>query len=327
MNASFWHRLDNGKVRCELCPNFCTIADGASGACRVRVNRGGTLVADAYGMVISLAIDPIEKKPLYHFHPSSRIVSTGPNGCNFRCGFCQNSEISQESAPSYPVSPEKLAEAASDGGSIGVAYTYTEPFVWFEYIRDAGTLVRDRGLVNVLVTNGYVNPKPLVEILPLIDAMNIDLKSIRPEFYRTVCCGDLSHVQRTIETASARCHVELTNLVIPGYNDTDEDFRLLADWIASVNPSIPLHFSRYFPRYRFRTPQTSMETLERAYEIAREKLRYVYLGNVNHPGSSDTRCPKCGTTLIRRSFYTTTLTGIRNHVCAGCGEPVEAVGV
>ncbi len=327
MNAAYWHGLDDGKVQCELCPNRCIIADGKSGACRIRINRGGTLLADAYGMVVSLAIDPIEKKPLYHFHPSRRIVSTGPNGCNFRCGFCQNSEISQEHSPAYPVPPGQLAEAASEGGSIGVAYTYTEPFVWFEYIRDAGKLVRDRGLVNVLVSNGYVNPEPLEELLPIIDAMNIDIKSIRPDFYRTVCGGDLAHVQRTIETAAGRCHVELTNLVIPGYNDTDEDFRLLADWIASVNPSIPLHFSRYFPRYKFHAPETPLNTLERAYDIAREKLRYVYIGNTNHPGSSDTRCPKCGATLITRSFHTVSLTGIRDHACAKCGETVEAAGV
>ena len=256
MEASFYSKNDDGTVRCELCPNFCRIPDGGSGICRIRTNRGGILHAEGYGNVVSLSIDPIEKKPLYHFYPSKTILSTGANGCNFRCGFCQNSSISQFKASSSYVSPEQLAALASKDGSIGVAYTYTEPFVWFEYVRDAGRLVRDRGLVNVLVTNGYVNEQPLRELLPLIDAMNIDLKSMRPEFYRKVCGGKLVDVQRTIEIAAPACHVELTNLIIPGYNDTDEDFSSLIEWIYSINPSMPLHFSRYFPRHLFSAPET-----------------------------------------------------------------------
>ena len=327
MEAAYCTSLDNGRVRCGLCPNGCVIADGGAGVCRVRVNRGGILYADAYGKVVSLSVDPVEKKPLYHFYPSSRILSTGPNGCNFRCGFCQNSQISQRHAPVHEVGPDKLAQLASEDGSIGVAYTYTEPFVWFEYIRDAGRLVRERGLVNVLVTNGYVNEEPLRELLPVIDAMNVDIKSMRPDFYTKVCGGKLEDVLRTVEIASPHCHIELTNLVIPGYNDTDEDFNRLADWVCSVNPSMPLHFSRYYPRHRFTAPETPRETLFRAYEAARSRLKYVYMGNVPYSGVSDTLCPQCGNTLISRSFYMVKLDGILDSRCAKCGSAVEAVGV
>jgi pyruvate formate lyase activating enzyme len=249
------------------------------------------------------------------------------NGCNFRCGFCQNSGISQDRAPTRYVEPKEMARLASQDGSIGVAYTYTEPFIWFEYIRDAGSLIRERGLFNVLVTNGYVNEKPLRELLPLIDAMNVDIKSIKPEFYRKVCGGKLDDVLRTVEIASKQCHVEVTNLVIPNYNDTDEDFEKLTDWIAALNSSMPLHFSRYFPHYRFTEPPTPVETLMRAYEIAKKKLRYVYQGNVAIPGTSDTVCPSCGNVLVKRSYYTVSITGIRKGRCSSCGSAVEIVGV
>jgi pyruvate formate lyase activating enzyme len=327
MEAAYYIPLENKKVQCELCPTRCLIADGGRGACTVRLNRGGVLDADAYGKVVTLAVDPIEKKPLYHFHPGSRILSTGPNGCNFHCGFCQNSEISQQSATVHDIPPEKLARLAGEDGSIGVAYTYTEPFIWFEYIRDAGKLIRERGLVNVLVTNGYVNEPPLRELLPVIDAMNVDIKSMRPEFYRKVCGGKLKDVLRTVEIAAPLCHIELTNLIIPGYNDTDDDFNLLTDWVFSVNPSVPLHFSRYYPRYRFTAGETPRESLFRAYEIAKKKLKYVYMGNVPFAGVSDTHCPDCGNTLIARSSYRIDRTGISNGRCGRCGAAVEIEGV
>jgi len=202
LEASYYETLDNNTVRCLLCPNYCVIAEGKKGSCRVRINRDGKLYADSYGYVVSLAVDPVEKKPLYHFHPSNLILSTGVNGCNFRCGFCQNSEISQGICPTSYIAPEELARLASQNDSIGVAYTYTEPLIWFEYIRDAGRLVRERGLVNVLVTNGYVNEKPLQELLPLIDAMNIDIKSMKHDFYKKICGGNLEDVLRTVEIAS-----------------------------------------------------------------------------------------------------------------------------
>ena len=327
MEAAYYEKRDDGTVKCVLCPNYCVITDGGTGTCRVRTNRGGTLDADSYGEVVSMAIDPIEKKPLYHFHPGKPILSVGPNGCNFRCGFCQNAGISQETTATSHVGPEALAQFASRDGSIGVAYTYAEPFIWFEYIRDAGKLLHDRGLANVLVTNGYVNEKPLRELLPLIDAMNIDVKSMKPDFYSKICGGKLEDVLRTVEIASGECHVEVTNLIVTNHNDTDEDFTLLTDWLSSVNPAIPLHFSRYFPHYRFTEPPTPPDTISRACEIARKKLKYVYAGNISLEGGSDTICPNCGSRLIRRSYYNTTVSGIKDGKCASCGAPTGVVGV
>jgi len=327
MEASYYTKLDNSRVRCELCPNRCSIPAGGSGICRIRVNRDGTLVAEGYGEVVSLAMDPIEKKPLYHFHPGRRILSSGANGCNLSCAFCQNHQISQSTVPTHRVDPVTLAETALQEDSIGVAYTYTEPFVWWEYIRDAGLAVRERGMVNVLITNGYVNEQPLRDILPLVDAMNIDVKSMNDEFYRKHCGGRLADVLRTVEIAQEFCHVEITNLVITGYNDSDDDFHRLTDWLAGVNSKIPLHFSRYFPRYLFTAPQTPVERLRRAYDIARQKLDYVYVGNIDIPGSSDTFCPRCGARLVARHYYSFALEGIENGSCASCGATVDMVSV
>ena len=327
MEASYYESREDGKVKCVLCPNFCVIADGKKGTCRVRSNRKGILYADAYGEVVSLTIDPIEKKPLYHFYPTKPILSTGPNGCNFRCGFCQNSDISQGDVFTRSATPEDMTELASKDGSIGVAYTYTEPFIWFEYIRDTGRLVHERGLVNVMVTNGYVNEEPLRELLPIIDAMNVDVKSMKPEFYSKICGGKLNDVLRTVEIASNSCHIEITNLIITNYNDTERDFEKLVDWIYTVNPSIPLHFSRYFPHYKFTEPQTPVETIMRAYEIAKAKLKYVYVGNIALEGTSDTLCPKCGNILVNRSYYFVKVSGIKNGKCSSCGTSVDFVGV
>ena len=181
--------------------------------------------------------------------------------------------------------------------------------------------------MNVLVSNGYVNEEPLRELLPLIDAMNVDIKSMKPEFYSKICGGKLEDVLRTVEIAAESCHIELTNLVITNHNDTDEDFDKLVDWVYSINPSIPLHFSRYFPHYKFTEPQTSVETMRRAYEIAKSKLNYVYMGNIALDKTSDTFCPKCGNTLVARSYYQVKVCGIKNGTCLSCGETVDFVGV
>lgn len=327
MEAAYGEKREDGRIKCVLCPNYCVIAEGKQGACRVRTNRNGTLEADSYGEVVALHVDPIEKKPLYHFHPGSRILSIGPNGCNFSCGFCQNWAISQQTTPTQHLEPQDLAGMASEDGSIGVAYTYAEPFIWFEYVRDAGKLVRERGLVNVLVTNGYVNEHPLMELLPLVDAMNVDVKSMKPEFYRNVCGGKLEDVLRTVEIAQNFCHVEITNLIITNYNDTDQDFEKLTDWIAGIDPAIPLHFSRYYPNYQFTEPQTPGERIKRACDIARKKLKYVYAGNIALGGLSDTKCPVCSNTLITRSLYQVETPGIREGKCASCGTPAEVIGV
>ena len=327
MEASYYEKLEDEKVRCVLCPNFCVIADGRKGMCRIRVNHNGKLYAEGYAEVVSLSLDPVEKKPLYHFYPGKAILSTGPNGCNFRCGFCQNSEISQKDMFTRHVEPSILAAMATESESIGIAYTYSEPLVWFEYIRDAGNAVKELGLVNVLVSNGYVNEDPFREILPLIDAMNIDLKSMNHGFYTKICGGNLDDVKRTIEIASGACHVELTNLVITNNNDSDEDFEEFSKWVASVNPNIPVHFSRYFPSYKFNEAPTKPERLMKAYEIASSYLNYVYVGNMSFEGSSDTYCPDCRNILIKRTGYSTDVTGIIDGKCNICSRKADVIGI
>ena len=326
--ARYWKpdTTAEGRVVCVLCPHECVIAEGKSGRCLGRKNTGGRLEAASYGEVVSIAVDPIEKKPLYHFLPGSEILSVATYGCNLRCPFCQNSEISQQVAPSRHVEPDELLALAKHHGTPAVAYTYNEPCIWFEYLIDAGRLMHAAGIRNVLVTNGMLNPEPLAELLPLVDAMNIDLKSIRPEFYRDYVQGDLDTVLDTIRAATKVCHVELTNLLIPGRNDSEADIGDLVDFVSSLGRETVLHFSRYFPRHRASEPSTPAATLERAAAIAREKLDYVYLGNVaTRPEDRDTFCPKCRNRLVERSNYAGRIVGIKDGKCASCGRRADVV--
>ncbi len=317
---------DSGRVICVLCPNECVIAEGKAGRCLGRRNVGGRLLATSYGEVVSIAVDPIEKKPLYHFLPGSEILSVATYGCNLLCPFCQNSEISQQVAPSRYVEPQELLKLAQRSGTPSIAYTYNEPLIWFEYILDAGRLIHEAGIRNVLVTNGMLCPEPLAELLPLVDAMNIDLKSIRPEFYADYVRGDLATVLETIRMAKKTCHVELTNLLIPGRNDSDDAIRELVDFVASLGPETVLHFSRYFPRHRASEPPTSTRMLIKAAAIAREKLHYVYLGNVaTGPEDRDTFCPNCRNRLVDRSAYAGRVVGIAQGKCVRCGRKADFV--
>jgi len=320
IEASYYEKLEANKVRCLLCPARCLLSDGKVGICDSRFNREGELVTDNFGELVSACYDPIEKKPLYHFHPGAVIFSTGANGCNFACENCQNWEISQTRVATQNVSPTELVKLAERNGSIGVAYTYTEPFIWFEYVRESGRLIKKAGLKSVLVSNGYINPEPLEEILPLIDAANIDLKGMKEEFYKKVCKGRLEPVLNNIRRFyDAGVHLEITNLVIPGMNDSDTDFGALTDFVAGISPRIPLHFSAYYPAFKMRLPATPIQSLLRAHTIASRKLDYVYLGNVNLPDMSDTFCPKCRARLIRRRGYKIEVTGLENGQCTGCG--------
>lgn len=282
MEALHYEKLRDGNVRCRLCPIECLISDGKKGACGVRANRSGILYSEVYGKMTSMALDPIEKKPLYHYHPGKHILSVGAKGCNLHCDFCQNWQISQDlSSPTQDVTSGYIIAQAKRCGSFGIAYTYNEPFVWYEFVLDTAKLAKKSGLENVLVTNGFVNMKPLEEILPYIDAMNIDLKAFNEDFYIKVCGGRLGNVLEMIKRSARSCHVELTTLVIPGFNDSQEDIRREAEWIRdNVGADTPLHLSRYFPCYKMKVPPTPVETLERAGEIAGRSLRYVYLGNV-----------------------------------------------
>lgn len=321
VKAAYFEKLDGNKVRCRLCPADCLLTEGKVGICGSRFNRNGKLVTDNFGELVTACYDPIEKKPLYHFYPGSVIFSTGANGCNFSCDNCQNWEISQTKVQTQFLAPANLVELASRNESIGVAYTYTEPLIWFEYILQAGRLIHEAGLKNVLVSNGYINPEPLEEILPLIDAANIDLKGMKPQFYKTVCKGKLEPVLKNIRRFhEAGVHLEITNLVIPGLNDTTADFEALTDFVASISPSLPLHFSAYYPTFKMKNPPTPVSTLMLAYEIASKKLDYVYLGNVNIPDRSDTFCPKCHARLIRRRGYSTSTVNFDRGSCASCGH-------
>jgi len=281
--ALYWEKGEGDSVTCNLCPFHCKIALGKSGICRVKENRGGELFTTAYGMTTSFSFDPIEKKPLYHFHPGSSILSVAPNSCNLSCGFCQNWQISQISQTARFVSPYELAESAKNGGAIGVAYTYSEPLMWYEYLLDAMSAVKSAGLKNVLVTNGHLENKPFKKLLPLTDAMNIDIKSMDDGFYKKVCKGKLKPVLENVKSAFGKVHLEITNLVIRGLNDSDSDFKKLVDFIAGMDKKIPLHFSKYHPAYKMEIPATGLDNLLRAKEIALEKLDFVYLGNVNMP--------------------------------------------
>jgi len=336
--ARWWHpaaqaggTTGDQAVVCELCPHRCRIAEGKAGICRYRQNVRGELMAVSYGRVSSYGYDPIEKKPLYHFHPGSTIFSVGTVGCNLACAYCQNWQISQADAATSYLSPAAAAQLA--GGrpragrqSIGIAYTYSEPMVWWEYVHDTALAVRQAGLVNVLVTNGFVEPEPLAELLPQIDAMNIDVKAFADGFYREVCRGRLDPVLRTVEAAyRAGVHVEVTTLLVPGMNDSETELRQLATWLGSINRSIPLHLSRYFPNYRMTTPlATPVESMVAAYRTAREHLDFVYLGNIASEDGVDTICPGCGATVIRRDGFRATTVGLRGCVCASCGRPIVA---
>lgn len=272
-------------VTCELCFHRCELAEGQTGFCRARICRDGAVVPLNYGRLTSLALDPIEKKPLRRFRPGSLILSVGSFGCNLRCPFCQNYEISMAgdgAIQTVDVSPGQLADKAAElipRGNIGVAYTYNEPLVGYEYVRDCAAAVHDRGMVNVLVSNGTIEEQPWRELLPYLDAANIDLKGFTSEWYRRLG-GDLDTVKRSIALAAERCHVEVTTLLVPGENDCTTEIRALAKWLASVNPDIPLHLSRFFPRYQMQDHlPTPVERVYQLAEDARNWLTYVYTGN------------------------------------------------
>lgn len=271
-------------LKCDICFHHCELDEGRTGLCRARANRGGQIVPLNYGRLTSLALDPIEKKPLCRFHPGGLVLSLGSFGCNLRCPFCQNAEISMAGAefPARDYSPEalvQLALALRPRGNLGLAYTYNEPLVGYEFVRDCAAMVREAGMFNVLVTNGTIEEAPWRALLPLIDAVNIDLKGFTEAWYRRLG-GDLETVKRSIALAAEACHLEVTTLVVPGCNDGEDELRALSGWLASLSPDIPLHISRFFPRHRMNDlPPTPVDTVYRLAAVARERLRYVYTGN------------------------------------------------
>lgn len=283
MEAAYYEKEANGSVRCSLCPHHCHIAMGQYGFCQTRQNKDGTLTVLNYAACTSAALDPIEKKPLYCFHPGSRIFSVGSWGCNLTCAFCQNWEISQRRAASERLTPQRAAAIAEDlskRGNIGIAYTYNEPTLSYEWILQTAPLIHTNGQYNVMVSNGYIEKEPLANLLPFIDAWNIDLKSYQDGFYQRLCQGTLAPVLQTIAQAAARSHVEVTTLIVTGENDTPEEMESLARHLAAIDRRIPLHLTRYFPRYRLQAPATPLTTLQTLRDVAKKYLDTVFLGNV-----------------------------------------------
>lgn len=285
--AMFFEKLNQSKVHCYLCPHHCRISPEGRGICGVRKNIEGTLYSLNYGEISSIAVDPIEKKPLNRFHPGSYILSVGSIGCNLKCPFCQNhciARVKPEEVNTYPATSMEIVEKAASmkkQGNIGIAYTYNEPSVWYEFVYETAGLARENDLLNVLVTNGYIETEALERILPYIDAMNIDLKAYNDKFYRELVKGGLDEVKTTISKSADRCHVEITTLVIPGWNDSAEEMEAMCKWLSSLSPDIPLHLSRYFPNYEMADrPPTPVNTLMELKDIADRYLKYVYLGNV-----------------------------------------------
>ena len=317
------------KVQCELCPKNCVIEPGQSGECRVRINVDGVLRTVVYGFACAEHIDPVEKKPLFHFLPGTPIYSIATVGCNLHCRNCQNWEISQanpEESRAVSRPPEKIVELARQANCLSIAYTYSDPVVFYEYTYDTAKLAREKGLRNVLVTAAYINPEPWRRLLRFVDAVNIDLKGITDDFYRTVCSATLKPVQNALVIAKASgVHVEVTNLVIPTLNDKPEQLRELVRWVkANLGADTPLHFSRFFPRYKMRhLPPTSPQTLDTARQIAlSEGLNYVYIGNIAAKQGQNTYCPGCKRLLIERTGYIIVQNKLKEGCCPDCGRQI-----
>lgn len=335
--AILWERLapDDLRVRCNLCAHRCVIAPGRQGACCVRENRDGTLVTLVYGRTIAQNVDPIEKKPLFHFQPGSRTYSIATVGCNFRCAFCQNWEISQaprerDLVTGSPATPAQIAHAAQRAGCASVAYTYTEPTIYAEYALDTAREAAALGLSNVFVSNGYMTPELLDLMAGLIGAINVDLKAGRGEFYHRISGGALDPVLRNLRLIRERgIWLEVTTLVIPGLNDGEAELRWIAEFLmAELGPDVPWHISRFYGQYRMaQTPPTPTSVLERAWQIGRAAgLHYVYVGNVPGHDTESTRCPGCNAVVIERAGYRTRVKGLAAGRCIQCGTAVAGVG-
>lgn len=330
----YWHALEDGRVQCDLCPRFCRLHEGQRGLCFVRARRGGRIVLTSYGRSSGFCVDPIEKKPLHHFLPGTAVLSFGTAGCNLACRFCQNWDISKSreiATLAESASPERVALAAKELGCRSVAFTYNDPVIFHEYAIDVAGACRAHGIRTVAVTAGYVCPEPRAEFYSRIDAANVDLKGIREEFYQRFCSG---HVQPVLQTLlhlrhRTRVWLEITNLLIPGLNDSDGDIEALTRWIVrELGQDVPLHFSAFHPAWRMLdTPATPPATLRRAHRIARDNgLHYAYSSNTHDPERESTPCHACGAQVIGRSRYALTSWGLTAAGrCARCGAAIAGV--
>ena len=321
-------KISDNKLECTLCPHFCKLAAGKSGICGVRKNTGEKIELLTYGVISGYSLDPVEKKPLYHFFPGHNVLSIGSYGCNMKCDFCQNFNISQKIPESlFPeATPLKIVKAAiAAENNIGVAFTYNEPIIWFEFMRDTSLLAKSEGLYTVMVSNGYVNSEPLSEIIQFIDAFNIDLKAFNNNFYRKLTGSDIEPVKNSLkQIAREGKHLEVTTLIIPGQNDKESEMQLQSEWIAGeLGKNVPLHLSKYFPMHKRDNPATSQETLNSLFEIASKNLNHVYMGNTVSDSGQNTCCPECGQTVTIRSGYNTRLLNLDSKGrCTKCGKLV-----
>jgi pyruvate formate lyase activating enzyme len=324
--------LDNHKIQCQLCPRQCRVADGQRGFCRVRENRQGKYYSLVYGNPCAVHVDPIEKKPFYHLLPASTSFSIATAGCNFRCKFCQNWEISQttpDETYNLEFPPEKVVASAKRAGSRTIAYTYVEPTIFFEYMVDTARLAKKEGILNVYHSNGFINPGPLKELCQVLDAANIDLKGFTEEYYSGMSEGRLAPVLQTLKTLrNEGVHLEITNLVVPTQNDGADTVRQMCAWIKrELGADTPLHFSRFYPLYKLRNlPPTPVSTLEKDRQIAMEAgLEYVYIGNVPGHEGERTYCPRCKKLLIFRQGYSIGEVNVLKGKCKFCGKPIAGI--
>jgi pyruvate formate lyase activating enzyme len=330
-NALFFKQLGDGKVQCLLCPHLCILSEGKAGKCGVRRNVDAGLVTEIYGKLSAIHYDPIEKKPLYHFHPGNIILSVGSIGCNLSCSFCQNCDISQADVSGFPWlkdhSPDDIVQmAAGHPGNLGIAFTYNEPTISFEYMLEVSRMAKGIGMKTAMISNGFINAEPLLELLPFMDAFNIDLKAFREEFYIKQTGGKLAPVLDTLRVLKkAGKHFEITNLIIPGLNDDPEVFSEMIDWISNeLGVYTVLHLSRYFPHHKLTIDPTPVDTLRSLFALARSKLPYVYLGNMASYEGQQTRCTTCGELLINRTGYHTEVRSIAHDTtCKKCGSPIQ----
>jgi len=333
-DAMLWEPLDGQRVRCQLCAHACEIAEGNCGICRVRRNVAGTLKSLNYSAVVATHVDPIEKKPLFHFLPGTQSLSIAAAGCNFQCPFCQNWQISQSprngrGITGQAVSPEQIVSAAERRHCASISYTYTEPTVFFELAYESAGLAHERGLKNCFVSNGYMTPPAVETIAPYLDAINVDLKAFRDETYRQMMRARLAPVLECLESlVGAGIWVEVTTLVVPGMNDSRQELRDIAEFIAGrLGPHVPWHVSRFHGDYKMTgAPGTPLASLALACEVAAEAgLKYVYCGNVPGQADESTHCPSCGQTVIERTGFMVAVNRMRQGACGNCGQQIEGV--